>query len=188
MVLRSTDAGATWTRQLDGRGVGAALVAHYTKRPDPDSPPIRSGSGRCRRRRSASPRRARRPRCSTSWFESETTGFVVGAFGLILRTADGGATWQPWLHAIDNPKSLHLYAVRAIGGEVYIAGEQGLLLKLDRAAGRFRALEVPYQGTLFGITGNARAVVVHGLRGTLLRSTDARAQLAAACPPACRSA
>ena len=45
--------------------------------------------------------------------------------------------------------------------------------KLDRASGRFRALDLPYKGTLFGITGNARALVVYGLRGTVLRSTDA---------------
>jgi UDP-N-acetylmuramyl tripeptide synthase len=43
--------------------------------------------------------------------------------------------------------------VRGIGVDVYIVGEQGLALKLDRAAGRFRALELPYKGTLFGLTG-----------------------------------
>ena len=106
------------------------------------------------------------------WFEDEKSGFVVGAFGLILRTADGGSTWEPWLHAIDNPKAQHLYAVRGVGSDVYITGEQGLVLKLDRAAGRFLPLEVPYKGTLFGVTGNSRAVVVHGLRGTVLRSRD----------------
>jgi len=46
------------------------------------------------------------------------------------------------------------------------------LLKLDRASGRLRPLELPYKGTLFGIVGNARALIVHGLRGTVLRSTD----------------
>lgn len=105
-------------------------------------------------------------------FENESTGYLVGAFGLIFRTTDGGANWQPMLHATDNAKALHLYAVRAVAGEVYIVGEQGLLLKLDRAAGRFRAIELPYKGTLFGVTGNARAVVVHGLRGNQLRSSD----------------
>jgi len=105
-------------------------------------------------------------------FESESTGYLVGAFGLIFRTTDGGASWQPLLHATDNAKALHLYAVRAVAGEVYIVGEQGLLLKLDRAAGQFRAVELPYKGTLFGITGNGKALLVHGLRGTVLRSTD----------------
>ena len=106
------------------------------------------------------------------WFENETTGFVVGAFGLILRTTDGGANWEPWLHAVDNPKAFHLYSIRGVAGDVYIVGEQGLVLKLDRAAGRFRALDLPYKGTLFGVIGNARAVLVYGLRGTVLRSTD----------------
>ena len=70
---------------------------------------------------------------------------------------------------------MHLYSVRAIAGELYIAGEQGVLLKLDRASSRFVALTLPYKGTLFGVTGNSRAVVVHGLRGNVLRSTDAGA-------------
>jgi hypothetical protein len=67
---------------------------------------------------------------------------------------------------------MHLYAVRGIGSDVWIAGEQGLLLKLDRASGRFAAVPLPYQGTLFGVAGSGRAVLVHGLRGNLLRSTD----------------
>ncbi len=59
-----------------------------------------------------------------------------------------------------------------MAGDVYIVGEQGLVLKLDRTAGHFLALDLPYKGTLFGVIGNARAVIVYGLRGTVLRSTD----------------
>jgi photosystem II stability/assembly factor-like uncharacterized protein len=62
--------------------------------------------------------------------------------------------------------------VRGIGADTYIAGEQGLLLKLEHGDTRFRALELPYKGTLFGITGNARSLIAYGLRGTVLRSTD----------------
>jgi photosystem II stability/assembly factor-like uncharacterized protein len=106
------------------------------------------------------------------WFEDERTGFVVGVFNLIFRTSDGGKTWEPWFHRTENPKTLHLYAIRPAGGALYIAGEQGLLLKLDAQSGRFRAVELPYQGTLFGITGSARSAVVFGLRGNAFRSTD----------------
>jgi len=91
---------------------------------------------------------------------------------LILHTTDAGETWQPWLHAVDNPGGLHLYAIRAAGPDVYIVGEQGLVLRLDRNAGRFEKLQLPYQGTLFGVIGDARGVVVFGLRGTVLRSVD----------------
>ena len=86
--------------------------------------------------------------------------------------ATAAQTWEPLLHATDNPKSLHLYAVRRIGGELFIAGEQGLLLKLDRDGGRFAALTLPYAGTLFGLIGKDRVVVAHGLRGNVVRSAD----------------
>jgi photosystem II stability/assembly factor-like uncharacterized protein len=106
------------------------------------------------------------------WFRDANSGYAVGAFGTLLETNDGGGSWQSAQAASDNPKKMHLYAVRAVGDTVWIAGEQGLLLKLDRASGRFVAVPLPYQGTLFGVTGSAGAVVVHGLRGNVLRSAD----------------
>ncbi len=106
------------------------------------------------------------------WFEDARTGYAVGAFGLLLRTTDAGAHWESLETAVDNPRHLHLYAVRRIGNEIYIAGEQGLLLKLDRAIERFSAIESPYKGTFFGLTGDARAVLAYGLRGNVVRSAD----------------
>jgi photosystem II stability/assembly factor-like uncharacterized protein len=106
------------------------------------------------------------------WFEDEASGFVVGAFNVVLRTTDGGKTWQLWSDRTENPKLLHLYAVRRIGADVFIAGEQGLLLKLDRKAGRFHALSAPYRGTFFGLTGKPGAVIAFGLRGNAVRSAD----------------
>jgi len=106
------------------------------------------------------------------WFEDAQNGYAVGAFGLLLHTTDGGKTWDSMQAASDNPKNMHLYSVRGIGGDVFIAGEQGLVLKLDRTTNRFTALTLPYNGTLFGITGTNNTLVVHGLRGTVLRSTD----------------
>ena len=172
VVLRSTDAGATWTRQLDGVRAGEAMVDFYTREQNGAlaADPKRAAAVLEDAKRFAA-QGAENPFLDV-WFESDTSGLVVGAFGLILRTTDAGATWQPLMHAVDNPKALHLYAVRGIGTDVYIAGEQGLVLKLDRATGRFRALDLPYKGTLFGVMGNSRAIVVYGLRGTVLRSVD----------------
>jgi photosystem II stability/assembly factor-like uncharacterized protein len=62
--------------------------------------------------------------------------------------------------------------VRRIGAELFITGEQGTALKLDRDSGRFTALNLPYKGTLFGLVGKERVVVAHGLRGNVVRSTD----------------
>jgi photosystem II stability/assembly factor-like uncharacterized protein len=162
VILHSADSGRSWARQLDGRTLGDVLVAHYTK----------SGDAKwlAEARRFAA-QGAENPFLDV-WFDDARSGIVVGAFGLALRTSDGGATWEPLMHVTENPKSLHLYAVRRIGGELYIAGEQGLLLKLERDGGRFAALTLPYAGTLFGLVGKDRVVVAHGLRGNVVRSGD----------------
>jgi photosystem II stability/assembly factor-like uncharacterized protein len=46
------------------------------------------------------------------------------------------------------------------------------VLKLDRASQRFVKVELPYEGTLFGLLGDDRLVLVYGLRGNALRSLD----------------
>jgi photosystem II stability/assembly factor-like uncharacterized protein len=172
VVLHTSDAGKTWKRQLDGRRAGELMVEYYSREAGASlaSDPKRAAALVDEAKRFAA-QGAENPFLDV-WFADASNGFVVGAFGQIFRTTDGGASWQPWLHAVDNPKGLHLNAVRGIGADVYVVGEQGLALKLDRAAGRFRTLELPYNGTLFGVTGSERAVVVHGLRGSVLRSAD----------------
>ena len=172
VVLHSADGGKTWSRQLDGRRIGQRLVEYYEREAGASlaADPKRAAAWVGEAQRFAA-QGADIPLLDV-WFENETTGWVAGGFGMLLRTTDGGASWEPRLHVVDNPKTLHLYAVRGIGGELYVAGEQGLLRKLDRASGEFRAVTVPYQGTLFGIVGDERALFVHGLRGTVLRSAD----------------
>ncbi len=172
VVLHSTDAGQSWTVQLNGLRSGDLMVEYYKREASASqaADPKRAEALVEEAKRFAA-QGAENPLLDV-WFSDASNGYVVGSFGLVFRTTDGGEHWEPLLHAVDNPKSLHLYSVRGIGNDVYIAGEQGLLLKLDREAKRFRALELPYKGTLFGVTGTERAVVAHGLRGSVLRSTD----------------
>jgi len=169
VILHTRDAGATWSRQLDGRRTGALLLEAYPEGASGKDPKNASALHEQAQRFAA--QGAENPFLDV-WFADDRDGYVVGAFGLILHTTDAGATWQPWLHAVDNPGGLHLYAIRNAGQDVYIVGEQGLALRLDRDSGRFEKLQLPYQGTLFGVIGDARSVVAFGLRGTVLRSTD----------------
>jgi photosystem II stability/assembly factor-like uncharacterized protein len=106
------------------------------------------------------------------WFENDTTGFIIGAYNLIFRTADGGKTWEPWFDRTENSKRFHLYSIRPVGQELYISGEQGLILKLDQKTGRFTAQKTPYNGSFFGVTGKSGAVVAFGLRGNVFRSAN----------------
>lgn len=174
VVLVSHDAGASWSRQLDGRAIGPLLVRYYA-----GQAPAGLSAETLQRLREDAQRfadgGADKPLLDV-WFADAQNGYAIGAFNLLLATRDGGRSWEPALHRADNPRALHLYALRPVGGELYVVGEQGLVMKLDRAGGQFRALALPYRGTLFGVTGDGQGVIVYGLRGTALRSVDGGAQ------------
>lgn len=172
IVLHSADSGATWTRQLDGRGVGKIMTDFYgaqAAKGSLGSPEAAAAlideAGRIAAQGAENP-------FLDVWFADDNNGFIIGAFNLIFRTADGGKTWEPWYHRTANPNRLHFYAIRKVGNSLYIVGEQGLVQKLDAAGGRFEALETGYKGTFFGVTGSNGAVIVHGLRGNAFRSLD----------------
>jgi len=163
VVLATADGGRTWTRQLDGRGISTLLAKAAVANGVPDA--VREQLAFLVKQGADLP-------LLDVWFDDEKSGTAVGAFNLILHTEDGGTTWTPWLDRAENPKALHLYAVRRAAGALWIAGEQGLVLKLEPATGRFVPCLTPYAGSFFGVTGNDQAVLVFGLRGNVLRSHD----------------
>ncbi|QHB28125.1 glycosyl hydrolase [Pseudomonas monteilii] len=141
VVLHSRDGGVHWHKQLDGRALAEQLPAAATDNALLDV-----------------------------WFSDTRNGYAVGVFNLLLRTTDGGEHWQPWLDHSDNPQGLHLTSLATVSDDLYITGEQGLLLKWSGA--RFSRVDTPYAGTLFGAVGKPGVLLVYGLRGHAYRSTD----------------
>lgn len=169
-VLVTEDGGRRWERRLDGRGIADLTLADARARQDaaaqkaaqqlqadgPDKPlldVLLLGPGRF---------------------------LVLGAYGLALGTEDGGRTWVSWSARLDNPKGLHLYAVRQRGERIVIAGEQGLVLKSDDGGRTFQRLATPYKGSFFTLElPDEREIVLAGLRGNVWRSTDGGREWAA---------
>lgn len=193
VVLHTADGGERWEVQLTGRAVNDALLAAMQRKvaAEPGSGEAKALLAEAQRYKEQG---ADKPFLDV-WFADASNGFVVGAYNLIFRTRDGGKAWEPWFDRSDNPKFYNLYAIRPVGGDLYIAGEGGVLLKLDVAAQRFKALAMPYNGSYFGVADAGGAVVAFGLRGNVYRSEDggatwtkADAGLAAAVVAATRSA
>ncbi|MCY1263193.1 Ycf48-like protein [compost metagenome] len=160
VVLHSADAGRSWQKQLDGRQIGQLMTERYAG--------VEHWQDEAQR---LAKEGADKPFLDV-WFANEREGFVVGAFNLILRTVDGGQHWQPWIDRVDNPSAYHLTALASDGEHLYLAGEQGLLLRLDAAGERFEALQSPYQGSFFGLAAEPGVVLAYGLRGHVFRSGD----------------
>lgn len=167
VVLHSADGGATWTRQLDGRQASALAIRHYQQR-------LAAGDdvGQFLKREQSLAVDGTQPFLDV-YFDSDTSGYVVGTFNRLFRTEDGGKTWTPWMDRGDNPDELHFYAIRGGAHGVYLAGEQGMVWRLDASKQRFAAMRTPYKGTLFGVvSAGPGRLLVFGMRGSLLRTED----------------
>ncbi len=112
----------------------------------------------------------------TTWldvfFSSERFGLIVGAYGRCAYTLDGGKTWQP---AAPPPEELHLNHIAPTSTDtVYVSGEAGTLLASDDARKAWRKIDVPYEGSLYGllVLGEEK-LLIHGLRGRVYVSEDA---------------
>jgi photosystem II stability/assembly factor-like uncharacterized protein len=158
VILHSADGGATWRRQLDGRGIvrlleaaagGNAALAATARQFATDGPD--------------------KPLLDLHFHDTQR-GIVAGAYGLALRTEDGGATWQVLNGAIDNPDGLHVYAIAARGNETWLAGEQGYIARSLDGGRTFKRVPAPYRGTWFTTRPLPDGgLLFAGLRGNALR-------------------
>jgi len=169
VVLHSVDGGETWQRQLDGNqaavvvrddakrraeageeGAAAALrSAEYLVTDGPDKPFLGVR------------------------FVDELHGYVVGAYGLALHTADGGKSWRSLVGQVPNPRGKHLYQVQIDGSTLLISGEQGALFRSSDAGASFAEIRTPYSGTFFGaLELDGDGLLAFGLRGNAWRSED----------------
>jgi photosystem II stability/assembly factor-like uncharacterized protein len=172
VVLHTSDSGETWTRQLDGKAAAQLMLAAAQARANRGA-----ATNAVEQKQLAQAQRfveegADKPFLDVH-FENELVGFVVGAFGLIFRTDDGGKSWQDWTDRVDDPHGFHLYSIKSNGRTIYLAGEQGLFLRSTDAGNSFKRIETPYRGSYFtaALTPSG-AILLAGMRGNAYRSTD----------------
>lgn len=162
VVLHSADGGETWRKQLDG--IQAAKLVLQAAEASGDAAAIEQAQAMV----ADGPDKP----FLDLYFQDARVGYLVGAYNLILRTADGGQSWQSWMQHLDNPQALNLYAIRAWRGDLYIAGERGLLLRSSDGGEHFAALPSPYEGSFFGLLAARDGLLAYGLRGNAWWSED----------------
>ncbi|HDZ57458.1 MAG TPA: hypothetical protein ENI17_00930 [Pseudomonas xinjiangensis] len=110
------------------------------------------------------------------WFRDAKTGFAVGAYGLMLRTDDGGATWEDRSSDIDNPDGFHYNALTTVrDAGLFLVGEMGTMYRSPDFGETWETLqELPYDGSWFGTSGTLQpnVVLAWGLRGNVFRSDN----------------
>ena len=110
------------------------------------------------------------------WFRDADTGLAAGAYGLLLRTDDGGETWDDVSFDVDNEDGFHYNALAEIRDSgLFMVGEMGTMYRSADYGDTWETLENgPYDGSWFGVsaTGEPGGVIAWGLRGNVFRSDD----------------
>jgi photosystem II stability/assembly factor-like uncharacterized protein len=196
--MHSADGGATWSKQLDGHQLNeqivevAELIVEQTReelenllaQEEPDEYAVEDaefalGEAEFMLEGAMDDIEAGpvRPLLGV-WFKNESEGYVVGAYGMLLHTTDGGNSWQLVSNRMDNPQAFHLNQIRAApDGALYIAGEAGFIFRSADGGLSWDTLEPGYEGSFYGILfppndDGGYDVLAYGLRGNLFVSGD----------------
>jgi photosystem II stability/assembly factor-like uncharacterized protein len=170
VILHSEDCGDTWIKQLDFREAENLFTKYYGEKIEQGNDFLSKALYLTRTNFHDEPGLP----FLDVWFEDEMTGYAAGTFGQFAKTINGGITWSPWMHKIDNfQPALNFNDIEGINNNIYIASERGSVFKLNKQRDSFfERLETGYDGTFFGITGNDKILIAYGLRGAIYRSTD----------------
>ncbi|WLG48561.1 YCF48-related protein [Pseudomonas sp. FP1742] len=163
VVLHSQDGGLSWSKQLDG--VQAAEIELQEAKRFDDAEKI----AQAQQLVDDGPDK---PLLDLLFLDAKN-GLVVGAYGLAFVTRDGGLSWQSIRSRLDNPNGLHLYSIERVGADLFVAGEQGTLLRSVDEGQTFESLTSPYEGTTFGLQATSSgSILAFGLRGKAFESKD----------------
>lgn len=108
------------------------------------------------------------------WFKNANEGFVIGAYGMIFKTLDGGDSWLAWSSKVENPNRFHLNSIAQMSDSaLVIAGEAGLILTSKNLGDTWQMANSPYDGSFFGVIALQNNVqLAFGLRGNVVRSDN----------------
>lgn len=133
-------------------------------------------------------------------FVSENEGFAIGAYSLLLKTTDGGTTWNQIqisggaaedssddMTASDSgvfsdddlalgmESDPHLNAIaRTQSGALVVLGERGAAFRSIDDGASWVKVRLPYAGSMFGLVSlGEERLLAYGLRGNVYQTDDA---------------
>ena len=169
VVLHTSDGGDTWTKQLDGNSAAVLTTKYFDSKTGAErTPELEHAAVQAK---ALVDEKNTQTLLAVS-FENDQRGYAVGTFNRIFRTEDGGKNWTPLMDRSNNPKEMNFYDVRTDSKATYLTGEQGLVWKYDNSKNSFTQLPTGYKGTLFGIVVDGSNLLVFGMRGSLMHSSD----------------
>lgn len=181
VIINSSDAGATWTTQIDGAAIGKLMKLSAEQRiaqlqaetPSDDVNRALENANFMLDDVNAGLQSGPSRPLLDIWFRNADEGWAVGAYGTVLHTVDGGKQWQ-FMEGLDDPERLHLNAIVGLAdGTLLIAGEGGRIYRSIDGGNRWTALPATTPASLYKLIAlRDGQVFALGFGGTLLSSKD----------------
>lgn len=189
VVLKSTDAGASWVKVFDGIKANEQVVAAAKKKMDDMQARYDAASPAEQDKMNEALETATfafedaeagarfgpaRPMLDV-WFKDANTGWVVGSYGQIFETTDGGTTWTLIANRLDNPDFRHYNGLYGDDtGLLLIAGEAGRVYISNDFGATWTRSDTGYNGHFYGtvVTRNDQGqpiVFAYGFGGNVYR-------------------
>ena len=101
--------------------------------------------------------------------ESQLYRGVVGDWGAVVKTQDGGLSWQD----VSLPEDVVIYGVtHSDSGKVFLSGEYGMVFSTEDNGATWQS-QTPGMGkTLFSITRDGGTLFAGGMEGMIVYSDD----------------
>jgi photosystem II stability/assembly factor-like uncharacterized protein len=171
VVLSSRDGGESWSKVLDGYEAVELGLDYYHKLVE-ENPGSEEYTLLLSEMEFAVEQGADRPFFFT-YFEDARRGFLVGAYGLMLATFDGGESWQPILELSENWGFRHLFDYERVGDTYYLTGEMGLVMYQEERKTRVKTVIPFYDGSFYTMISTENGeLIVAGMRANAFRSVD----------------
>ena len=190
VVLRSTDGGLSWERQLDGREANRIRKKSLIKlKKQLKADAASAGDTETRGGQEKEVKQISRlleeverdlkigphkPLLSIA-FGSRDRGIAVGSNGLVMGTTDGGNNWEDWSARLDNLDLLHFYDAEVLGVDGFlVVGEAGEIHRSEDGGATWSRLKSPTDASLLGVVASpdVRAIYAFGMGGRVYWTTD----------------
>lgn len=159
VIMRSEDQGKTWSRQpySAARPKTAEELAASESRSRISMEEENEGA-------------IEEARLTSVRFADTQRGFIVGEFGLVLISEDGGKSWNRQNAGAE----VLLFDVSVVSRDHVVAvGSEGVVVETLDGGTTWQKRESGTHEHLYGVSANAERMVVSGAGGTILRGTRA---------------
>lgn len=188
VIVHTTDGGLTWQRQLDGfqfialqQAYWDQLVEELTAAIDASEDEaeieelewqLENAMFQAENADYAAQEGPTKPFLDVLALDAQTV-VVAGAYGTLLRSKDGGASWQLLDANVENPDGYHFNGLAKGEDYLFLAGEAGQIFRSTDQGDSWETLDSPYSGSFFGLhIDKLNRLWVAGLRGNIFVSDD----------------